>query len=56
MVKTVIFLADINDFAAVNAEYAKAFAEPFPLAAVCRWQLLSSRGAKLEIECIAVRD
>ena len=30
VVKTVIFLADINDFAAVNAEYAKAFAEPFP--------------------------
>ena len=26
VVKTVIFLADINDFAAVNAEYAKAFA------------------------------
>ena len=24
VVKTVIFLADINDFAAVNAEYAKA--------------------------------
>ena len=33
VVKTVIFLADINDFAAVNAEYAKAFA-----AAACRWQ------------------
>ena len=30
VVKTVIFLADINDFAAVNAEYAKAFAAPFP--------------------------
>ena len=30
VVKTVIFLADINDFVAVNAEYAKAFAEPFP--------------------------
>ena len=29
VVKTVIFLADINDFAAVNAVYAKAFAEPF---------------------------
>ena len=30
VVKTVIFLADINDFAAVNAEYAKAFAVPRP--------------------------
>ena len=38
VVKTVIFLADINDFAAVNAVYAKAFAEPFPPAAVCRWR------------------
>lgn len=38
VVKTVIFLADINDFAAVNAEYAKAFAEPFPAAAACGWQ------------------
>ena len=28
VVKTVIFLADINDFAAVNAVYAEAFAEP----------------------------
>ena len=37
VVKTVIFLADINDFAAVNAVYAKAFAEPFPPAAACRW-------------------
>lgn len=36
VVKTVIFLADINDFVAVNAEYAKAFAEPFRPAAACR--------------------
>ena len=47
VVKTVIFLADINDFAAVNAVYAKAFAEP--VAAI-------PKGAKLEIECIAVRE
>ena len=46
VVKTVIFLADINDFAAVNAVYAKAFAEPFP-ARSC---------VQLEIECIAVRE
>lgn len=37
VVKTVIFLADINDFAAVNAVYAKAFAEPFLPAGACRW-------------------
>ena len=30
VVKTVIFLADINDFAAVNQVYAQAFSEPYP--------------------------
>ena len=54
VVKTVIFLADINDFAAVNAEYAKAFAEPFP-ARSCVQVAAIPKGAKLEIECIAVR-
>ncbi len=47
-------LADINDFAAVNAEYAKAFAEPFP-ARSCVQVAAIPKGAKLEIECIAVR-
>ena len=55
VVKTVIFLADINDFAAVKAEYAKAFAEPFP-ARSCVQVAAIPKGAKLEIECIAVRD
>ena len=55
VVKTVIFLADINDFAAVNAAYAKAFAEPFP-ARSCVQVAAIPKGAKLEIECIAVRE
>ena len=55
VVKTVIFLADINDFAAVNAVYAKAFTEPFP-ARSCVQVAAIPKGAKLEIECIAVRD
>ena len=55
VVKTVIFLADINDFAAVNAVYAKAFAEPFP-ARSCVQVAAIPKGAKLEIECIAVRE
>lgn len=54
VVKTVIFLADINDFSAVNAVYAKAFAEPFP-ARSCVQVAAIPKGAKLEIECIAVR-
>ena len=55
VVKTVIFLADINDFAAVNAVYAKAFAEPFPTRS-CVQVAAIPKGAKLEIECIAVRE
>ena len=55
VVKTVIFLADINDFAAVNAVYAKAFAEPFPARSCVQVAAIPKR-AKLEIECIAVRE
>lgn len=54
VVKTVIFLADIQDFAAVNAVYAKAFSAPFP-ARSCVQVAAIPKGAKLEIECIAVR-
>lgn len=52
--KTVIFLADINDFAAVNAVYAQAFAQPYP-ARSCVQVAAIPKGAKLEIECIAKR-
>ena len=54
VVKTVIFLADINDFAAVNAVYAQAFAQPYP-ARSCVQVAAIPKGAKLEIECIAKR-
>jgi 2-iminobutanoate/2-iminopropanoate deaminase len=30
VVKTTVFLADMNDFADVNAVYAEFFAEPYP--------------------------
>ena len=55
VVKTVIFLADINDFAAVNAVYAEAFAEPYP-ARSCVQVAAIPKGARVEIECIAVRN
>ena len=55
IVKTTIFLKDLNDFAAVNAVYAKAFTEPFP-ARSCVQVAAIPKGAKLEIECIAVRE
>ncbi|OUP29998.1 RidA family protein [Faecalibacterium sp. An192] len=54
VVKTVIFLADINDFAAVNQIYAQAFSEPYP-ARSCVQVAAIPKGAKLEIECIAKR-
>ena len=54
VVKTVVFLADLNDFAAVNEVYAQAFAEPFP-ARSCVQVAGIPKGAKVEIECIAMR-
>lgn len=54
VVKTVIFLADINDFAAVNQVYAQAFAQPYP-ARSCVQVAAIPKGARLEIECIAKR-
>ena len=55
VVKTVIFLADINDFAAVNAVYAQYFAQPNP-ARSCVQVAAIPKAAKVEIECIAKRD
>ena len=54
VVKTVVFLADLDDFAAVNEVYAQAFAQPFP-ARSCVQVAAIPKGAKVEIECIAVR-
>ena len=54
VVKTVVFLADLNDFAAVNAVYETFFADPFP-ARSCVQVAAIPKGAKVEIECIAVR-
>ena len=54
VVKTTVFLADMNDFAAVNEVYAQAFAQPFP-ARSCVQVAGIPKGAKVEIECIAVR-
>ena len=54
VVKTVVFLVDLDDFAAVNEVYAQAFAQPFP-ARSCVQAAGIPKGAKVEIECIAVR-
>ena len=54
VIKTTVFLADLNDFTAVNEVYASFFAEPYP-ARSCVQVAAIPKGAKVEIECIAVR-
>lgn len=54
VVKTVVFLADLKDFAAVNEVYAQAFESPYP-ARSCVQVAGIPKGARVEIECIAVR-
>ena len=54
VVKTVVFLSELSDFAAVNAVYEKAFSAPFP-ARSCVQVAGIPKGARLEIECIARR-
>jgi len=54
VVKTTIFLADMNDFAAVNAVYAESFAAAPPARSTVAAAGLP-RGALVEIETIALR-
>jgi len=53
VVKTTVFLADMNDFAAMNEVYAKFFDANKPARATVQAARLP-RDAKVEIECIAV--
>ena len=53
--KTTIFLADIDDFAAVNDVYARYFGDPKPARSTYAVAALP-RGARVEIEAIAVRS
>lgn len=54
VVKTTIFLADVNDFAAVNAVYARQMPDPPPARSTIGVGGLP-RGARVEIEMIARR-
>ena len=51
-VKTTIFLAEIDDFAAVNEIYAKFFSEPYPARSTIAVKTLP-KGGLVEIELIA---
>lgn len=52
VVKTTVFLADMSDFAAMNAVYGKYFSENKPARATVEAARLP-RDARVEIECIA---
>ena len=54
VIKTTVFLKDMNDFAAMNAVYAEFFEEPYPARAAFQAAAIP-KGAKVEIECIAVK-
>jgi 2-iminobutanoate/2-iminopropanoate deaminase len=54
VVKTTIFLADIVDFAAVNAVYARHMSDPPPARSTFAVGALP-KGGRIEVEAIAVR-
>ena len=54
VVKTTVYLADMDDFAAMNEVYAAYFAAPFPARAAFQVGKLP-KNAKVEIEAIARR-
>ena len=55
VIKTTVFLADLNDFSKVNAVYETFFEAPYP-ARSCVQVAAIPKGAGVEIECIAVVD
>lgn len=52
VVKTTVFMADMNDFADMNAVYAEFFAAPFPARSAVAVRALP-KGALVEIEVVA---
>ncbi len=52
VVKTTIYLADMNDFAAVNQVYAGFFQQPFPARSTVQAAALP-KGARVEIDAVA---
>ena len=52
VIRTTIFLADMSDFAAVNAVYGTFFSEPYPARATVQVARLP-KDARVEIDAIA---
>lgn len=55
VMKTTVFLADMDDFTLMNEIYAKAFGEHKPARSTVAVKTLP-KNAKVEIECIALCD
>jgi 2-iminobutanoate/2-iminopropanoate deaminase len=55
VVRTTVFLADMNDFAAMNEVYRSFFAEPYPARSTVEAARLP-RDARIEIDVIASYD
>jgi 2-iminobutanoate/2-iminopropanoate deaminase len=55
VVRTTVFLADMNDFAAVNEVYGAYFSEPYPARATVQVARLP-KDARVEIDVIASFD
>jgi len=54
VVRTTVFLADLADFARVNAIYAERFGTGVAPARACVQVAALPKGARVEIDCIAV--
>ena len=52
VVKTTVFMADMNDFAEMNAVYAEFFTKPYPARSAVAVKTLP-KGALVEIEAVA---
>ncbi|WP_273164072.1 RidA family protein [Hoylesella saccharolytica] len=52
VVKTTVFLSDMDNFGAMNEVYAEFFSQPFPARSAFAVRTLP-KGALVEIECIA---
>jgi 2-iminobutanoate/2-iminopropanoate deaminase len=55
VVRTTVFLADMNDFAAMNDVYREFFSEPYPARSTVQAARLP-RDARIEIDAIASFD
>ncbi len=54
LVKCTVFLADMSDFPAFNAEYLSFLKQPYPVRSAVGVRSLAFNG-RVEIECMAAR-